>query len=98
MTTKVPSKSRALTSFLKKLGTNEVEVVRNPHVFRFYRSTVRIDISSPTALKAAVSKILEIVSMPKAYKVAIDNLVVAARGEIDFASMKNVPFDRPIGA
>ncbi|WP_164139762.1 hypothetical protein, partial [Stenotrophomonas maltophilia] len=67
MTTKAPSKSRALTSFLKKLGTNEIEVIRNPHVFRFYRSAVRIDISSPAALKAAVSKILEIISMKKAY-------------------------------
>lgn len=95
---KAPSATRALSAFLKKLGTNEVEVCKNPHVFRFYRQIRRFDVSTPTARKAAVEKIIEMIGMKNAYRVAVDNFQIASRGEIDFVALKSAPFDRPASA
>ena len=96
MATKNPA--AAVARFLKSLGTDTVTVTRNPHVFRFYRSTKVLPVATAADRKAAAQTILETVGMDRAYKVAVDNLVIATKGAIDFAVLKSAPFDRPAGA
>lgn len=88
----------ALSRFLKALGTDAVTITRNPHVFRFYRSTKVVPVATAAERKAAAQTILEVVGMDRAYKVAVDNLVIASKGAVDFAALKSAPFDRPAGA
>lgn len=88
----------ALTRFLKALGTDVVTITRNPHVFRFYRSTKVVPVATAAERKAAAQAILDVVGMDRAYKVAVDNLVIASKGAVDFAALKSAPFDRPAGA
>jgi hypothetical protein len=88
----------AVAKFLKTLGTDAITVTRNPHVFWKYRSSKTLPVGTAAERKAAAATIVETIGMERAYKVAVDNLVIATRGAIDFAALKAAPFDRPAGA